>query len=186
VYVVQRGDTVYSIARRYGVTPAGLQSANQLASPDQIFVGQRLVIPRLAAAPAISGTPTATTTATTNEVVAFARQNLGAPYVFGGTTPTGFDCSGFIFYVFRRAGRTMPRDIWARYDSGPHIARDQLQPGDLVFFQDTYMEGLSHDGIYVGNGEFVNAVDEDSGVAVSKLSSTYWAERWYGATRPRR
>ena len=79
----------------------------------------------------------------------------------------------------------MPRDIWSQWDSGPHVARDQLQPGDLVFFQNTYMEGLSHNGIYIGNGEFVNAVDEESGVAISKLSSPYWTEHWYGATRPR-
>lgn len=178
-YVVQRGDTLYSIARAFGVTPLALQSANQLPSPDRIFVGQRLVIPR-----GTGPQPSASPTPATPDVVAIARQYLGAPYVFGGTTPAGFDCSGFIFYVFGRAGRTMQRDIWTQYDSGPHISREQLQPGDLVFFQNTYVDGLSHNGIYVGNGQFINAVDEDSGVAVSRLSSPYWAERWYGATRP--
>ena len=182
VHVVQPGDTLYSIARRYGVTPATLQSLNKLASPDHIFVGQRLVVPRTSATPAITSTPGVAT----NDVVALARQSLGKPYLFGGTTPAGFDCSGFIYYVFTRAGRTMPRDIWSQYEAGSHVTREQLQAGDLVFFQDTYMEGLSHNGIYVGNGEFINAVNEDSGVAMSKLSSPYWAERWYGGTRPGR
>ena len=182
-HVVQRGDTVYSIARRYSVTPAAVQAANQLASPDQIVVGQRLAIP--GGATASSSTPGPGAPAT-SDVVALARQQLGAPYTFAGVTPAGFDCSGLVFYVFGRAGRPIPRDIRSQFDSGPHVARDQLQPGDVVFFQNTYMEGLSHNGIYVGNGEFVNAVDERSGVALSKLSSPYWTERWYGATRPRR
>jgi peptidoglycan DL-endopeptidase LytE len=181
-HVVQQGDTSYSLARRYGITPAALQSANHLVAPDQIFVGQRLVIPPPAgASPASASSAPATT-----DVVALGRGYLGAPYVLGGTTPAGFDCSGFIYYVFTRAGRTMPRDMWSQYDSGPHISRDQVQPGDLVFFQNTYMEGLSHNGIYLGNGDFIHAVDEASGVALSKLSGSYWAERWYGATRPRR
>ena len=181
VYVVQPGDTLYSIAARFGVTPAALQATNQLASADRIFVGQRLAIPRVTASSAGAGSQPPPT----NDIVALARQYLGAPYVFGGTTPVGFDCSGFIFYVFNRAGRSMERDIWSQYDSGPHITREQLQPGDLVFFQNTYMEGLSHNGVYVGNGEFINAVGEDTGVGISRLSSPYWAERWYGATRPR-
>ena len=124
-------------------------------------------------------------TAVSSSVLAQAAAASGGFYVHGGTSPRGFDCSGFIFYVFNRAGRSMERDIWSQYDSGPHITREQLQPGDLVFFQNTYMEGLSHNGVYVGNGEFINAVGEDTGVGISRLSSPYWAERWYGATRPR-
>jgi peptidoglycan endopeptidase LytE len=180
-YVVQPGDTLYSIAARLGVTPAALQATNQLASADRIFVGQRLTIPRVNASSASPGSQASPT----NDIVTLARQYLGAPYVFGGTTPVGFDCSGFIFFVFNRAGRTIERDIWSQYDSGPHVTREQLQPGDLVFFQNTYMEGLSHNGIYVGNGEFINAIGEDSGVGISRLGSPYWADRWYGATRPR-
>jgi cell wall-associated NlpC family hydrolase len=180
-YVVQQGDTLYSIARARGLAPAAIVTANRLASADHIFVGQRLIIPARAAPQSAS----VAQPAATNDVVALARQYLGAPYLFGGTTPSGFDCSGFIYWVFTRAGRGIERDIWSQYDSGPHVAREQLQPGDLVFFQNTYMPGLSHNGIYVGNGQFINAVDEDSGVAVSRLTSPYWAERWYGATRPR-
>lgn len=181
-YVVQRGDTLFSIAGKHGVTPEALTAANHLATPDSLLIGQRLIIPARAATaqPTVVGQPGAP-----NDIVGIARQYLGAPYLFGGTTPAGFDCSGFIYFVFSRAGRTIGRDVSAQYDSGPQVPREQLQPGDLVFFQNTYMQGLSHNGIYIGNGEFINAVNEESGIAISQLSSPYWAERWYGATRPR-
>jgi cell wall-associated NlpC family hydrolase len=108
----------------------------------------------------------------------------GAPYSFGGVSPDGFDCSGFTYFVFNRAGIPMSRDMTAQYHSGVHPSRDHLVPGDLVFFRDTYMPGLSHSGIYTGNGEFIHANNEDSGVTVSRLNSAYWDSRWYGAARP--
>jgi len=69
------------------------------------------------------------------------------------------------------------------YNSGSHPSRDELKPGDLVFFQNTYSAGLSHNGIYVGNNQFVHAADEAAGVTISSLNTAYWSSHWFGATR---
>jgi len=104
---------------------------------------------------------------------------LGAPYVFGGTSSSGFDCSGFVQHVFGMLGIVLPRTADAQYDAGrPTVGGPRA--GDLVFF-DTY-GGVSHVGIYLGNGEFVHA-SSSHGVMVSKLSESYWASRYVGAKR---
>jgi peptidoglycan endopeptidase LytE len=116
-------------------------------------------------------------------IVSIAMQYQGYRYVFGGTTPAGFDCSGFVYYVLNKAGKGISRGMWGQYGAGSHPGRGALQPGDIVFFQNTYMAGLSHNGIYIGNGQFIHASDERSGVKISSLSEAYWASRWFGATR---
>jgi cell wall-associated NlpC family hydrolase len=108
---------------------------------------------------------------------------LGAPYVWGGSSPSGFDCSGFVWYVARQVGKPLSRGMLGEYNSGSHPSRDELKAGDLVFFQNTYSAGLSHNGIYIGNGQFVHAVDESAGVTVSSLNTAYWSSHWFGATR---
>lgn len=117
-------------------------------------------------------------------IAALALKYLGRPYVFGGSSPSGFDCSGFVWYVLKQSGTPVSRGLFGQYSSGSHPRLSQLQPGDLVFFENTYMPGLSHNGIYLGGGKFVHAVDEASGVAVSDINDSYWASRYYGATRP--
>ncbi len=104
---------------------------------------------------------------------------LGTPYVFGGTTSSGFDCSGFVQHVFAMLGVSVPRTADAQYYAG-HRARGGVKAGDLVFFQ-TYAPGPSHVGIYIGNGKFVHA--SSHGVMVSSLSDSYWSERYLGAKR---
>lgn len=116
-------------------------------------------------------------------IAATAMKLVGAPYAFGGTSPKGFDCSGFAQYVHKASGVTAGRSLWQQYNGGTRIAREKLQPGDLVFFANTYMPGLSHVGIYVGNNQFVHSNDEDSGVVVTRLDSEYWSGRFVGATR---
>ncbi|MBV8197756.1 MAG: C40 family peptidase [Candidatus Eremiobacteraeota bacterium] len=104
---------------------------------------------------------------------------LGVPYVFGGTSAYGFDCSGFVQHVFAMLGISLPRTADAQYDVG-HRAVGGPRPGDLVFF-DTY-GGVSHVGIYLGHGEFVHA-SSSHGVMVSHLAEEYWAARYVGAKR---
>lgn len=108
---------------------------------------------------------------------------LGSAYVWGGASPSGFDCSGFVWYIARQVGKSISRGMFAQYNAGSHPARDQLQPGDLVFFQNTFAAGLSHDGIYIGNNQFVHAADEAAGVTISSLNTAYWSGHWFGATR---
>jgi cell wall-associated NlpC family hydrolase len=119
-------------------------------------------------------------------VVAQASRFLGYAYVWGGHSPrVGFDCSGFTWYAFQQAGRSIPmHDLWGQMQSGPRVSQTNLQPGDLVFFANTYMRGLSHVGIYIGGGRFIHAGSERTGVTVSSLSDAYWGPRYYGATRP--
>jgi cell wall-associated NlpC family hydrolase len=105
---------------------------------------------------------------------------LGTPYVFGGNTTSGFDCSSYVQHVFAMAGISLPRTADAQYDVGKPAVGGPI-PGDLVFFQ-TYTEGVSHVGIYLGKGQFVHA-SSSHGVMVSNLSESYWASRYLGAKR---
>jgi cell wall-associated NlpC family hydrolase len=167
------------IAPKPAAAPVGPPASARV--PDQIAA--------IAPQPMIAGGPSMQAAAARSpgpvqgRIVSVAAQYVGFPYVFGGDSPSGFDCSGFIQFVLSAAGSPFPRDLQAQYGSGAHPSRVELAPGDLVFFQDTYMDGLSHNGIYVGGGRFVHAVDEEKGVAVSNLNDTYWMDRWFGATR---
>lgn len=119
--------------------------------------------------------------AAARRIIQNALRLTGVPYIFGGTTPSGFDCSGFVRYVFGGAGVSLPRAADDQFDSGRQVAYSKLQPGDLVFFT-TYAEGPSHDGIYIGDGKFVHA-SSSRGVTVDSLGNTYWSSRYYGARR---
>lgn len=117
-------------------------------------------------------------------LVEVAMQYAGVPYVFGGTTPAGFDCSGFVQFVARKAlGIHLGRDVAAQYGAGDAIGSNDLQPGDLVFFKNTYRWGLSHVGIYIGNGRMINAQSESAGVKVQYIWDSYWGPRYAGARR---
>ena len=105
----------------------------------------------------------------------------GVPYVWGGATPEGFDCSGFVQYVFAQIGVNLPRTADVQYEVGRKIMQSDLQQGDLVFFE-TYEPGASHDGIFVGDGQFI-AANSGTGVAVVSLADPYWSGRYLGARR---
>lgn len=110
-----------------------------------------------------------------------AFQYLGVPYVFGGTSPWGFDCSGFTQFVFRQCGISLPRTADVQYYNYPKVSSSNLRPGDLVFFE-TYEPGPSHCGIYIGGGEFIHA-GSSTGVTVATLFGGYWGSRYIGAAR---
>lgn len=112
-------------------------------------------------------------------VIESAKSLIGTPYVWGGTTPSGFDCSGFVQYIFQAHGYTIPRTVNEIWNFTQPIEKPSI--GDLVFFQ-TYTNGPSHLGIYLGNGDFIHA-GVNNGVTISNLSESYWQERYLGAKR---
>ena len=114
-------------------------------------------------------------------IIATAKQYIGVPYVWGGSTPSGFDCSGFVQYVFAKHGITLPRTSAQQYTVGKWVSKSNLQPGDLVFYN-TSGSGVSHLGIYIGNGQFIHA-SSSKGVMISEMSNSYWSARYYGARR---
>lgn len=114
-------------------------------------------------------------------IISTAKSFIGVPYVAAGTTPSGFDCSGYTQYVMSKNGINIPRTAASQYTKGTAVSRDNLQLGDLVFFE-TYQPGASHVGFYVGNNSFIHA-SGSQGVMISSLSNTYWNPRYVGAKR---
>jgi cell wall-associated NlpC family hydrolase len=115
-------------------------------------------------------------------VVGTALSLQGAPYRNGGSDPSGFDCSGFVAYVFAQQGLAVPRTVSELYDAGREISPDALEPGDLVFFS-TVARGASHVGIAVSADEFVHAPSSRGVVRVERLGSLYWSSRFVGIRR---
>lgn len=123
---------------------------------------------------------------TTSESVSLRRQVVtealryrGTPYVWGGSTPAGFDCSGFTAYVYAKFGTQMAHSTYAQYDAYRHVARTDLRAGDLVFFA-----GVGHVGIYIGHGRFIHSPRTGKSVEVQRLNGSWYRQSYVGAVRP--
>jgi cell wall-associated NlpC family hydrolase len=150
-------------------------ASQQAASRQTALAPTVPVAPPTATAP--PAPPVAPPPPTHGGVVGIAMQYLGTPYVWGGASPSGFDCSGLVMYVFAQVGISLPHSSYAQYGMGSPVARSDLQPGDLVFF-----DGLGHVGIYVGGGSFIHAPHTGDVVKISSLSGWY-ASTYVGARR---
>jgi cell wall-associated NlpC family hydrolase len=155
--------------------------------------GVRLAVPPAGApaagsAPATGSPPNvAVPGAPDAAVVAVAGQFLGTPYVWGGASPaTGFDCSGLTQWSYRQVGVALPRTAQQQYDATARVGRDQLRPGDLVFFARTYddpTDVVTHVGIYLGDGQMINAPVEGKPISVQSVFSGFWGAHYAGAGR---
>lgn len=245
-YKVRGGDTVTSIAQKYGVSVTALRSANGLTS-STLKHGRTLKIPsnqRTSSEPVVYGIaktdgvnvesngrpiasvakgarftilaregsrfsvkmpdgktgwvaanqvsmddtrkPTAmsdTWALKRSGVVQMALAFRGSRYVRGGESPRGFDCSGFVKYVYAKNGVKLPHDSRALFQCGKYVSKSDLQSGDIVFFVNTYRRGISHVGMYVGEGKFVHAARTGLGVRVDYLDSAYYRSHYYAAKR---
>lgn len=170
-YTVLPGDSLWKIATKQGITVDSLMKANNLKT-STIYPGARLTI------------PSAPTNAKVAAVIQTAQSYLGVPYVWGGTSPAGFDCSGFVHYTLLQNGIVIPRTTDTQFHVGTFVPANQLQVGDLVFFGNTYRNGVSHVGIYLGNDQFIHASETAGKVIVSKLwENPYYAAHYWGAKR---
>lgn len=139
--------------------------------------------PSVSALNGAASSGSAAPTATGSEIVAEAKKYIGAPYAAGGASPSGFDCSGYVYYVLKQVGLSPYRTPASQFNQGTAVSKENLQAGDIVFFAGTAGSGISHVGIYTGNGQFLHAPNSRSTVSYSSLTSGYWANHYYGARR---
>lgn len=248
-YKVNKGDTLYSIAKKFGTSVSALQRVNHLSSSRSLRTGQVLTIPpKLGVAepapvtygiakeddvevlsddgkvitglrknhkfvvlerdgdrfhvglsdgrkgwvradavtlddtrkPVSSGDDT---WSPRRDVVRTALAYRGARYRRGGESSLGFDCSGFVKYVYSVHGVRLPHSSRSLFSCGTPVSKSDLQPGDLVFFAGTYRRGISHVGLYIGDGKFIHASTSRGGVRVDELSAPYYQRHYAGARR---
>lgn len=187
VYRVRAGDTLWGLARRHRTTAERLAAMNGIAIEATLQIGQRLKVPavpgaaqagpkaRLAVLPSRGQRWAAALTA-------LATRHVGVRYRWGGSSPSGFDCSGFLYYVFGRNGVALPRTTFSMFKAGVPVPRDQIQTGDVVFFQ-TLRPGPSHAGIYLGDGRFVHSSSGSGRVTITPMEHRYYGPRYLGARR---
>lgn len=127
-------------------------------------------------------TTTVAPSAIGSTVVETAKNYIGSKYVYGGSSPSGFDCSGFTSYVYRQHGVSLNRTAAGQYSNGAAVSRDNLQPGDLVMFGPS-VSGINHVGIYIGGGQIVHASTPSTGVRIDSINSGYYSKNYVGARR---
>lgn len=180
-YTVKSGDTLSGIGKAYGMSVSSIKSLNNLNS-DRIYVGQKLKLsagttsnPSTKPSTPAKEEVSSGSSAFVNKLITESKKLIGIKYVFGGTTINGFDCSGFIYYVYNKAGYKMGRhSAQGYYDRSYYV--NTPKPGDLVFFENTYKKGISHLGIYIGNNQFINA--DNSGVRIVSLDNSYYKKHF--------
>ncbi len=173
-YYIQRSKNATTI-HVFGGT--GVVADSLIQGLSDLTLVERPPVPVVAA---VVAPPIPVSRSASSELVKNALSLQGVPYVYGGTSRSGFDCSGYVQYVFKGSGISLPRTSSTQANVGSSVSRDQIQAGDLVFFT-TYAPGASHVGISIGGGSFVHAAN--SGVCISSLSDSYYAGRYFGARR---
>ncbi|HLS66902.1 MAG TPA: LysM peptidoglycan-binding domain-containing protein [Pseudogracilibacillus sp.] len=181
-YTVKSGDSLSKIASQYGVSVNNLMKWNNLSSTT-IYVGDKLKINGSSSSSGSSGGSGGGGggSAVSGDIVSVAKSVLGVKYEWAGSSPSGFDCSGFIYWAYNNAGKSLPRLSTDGYYNRSYII-DKPQVGDLVFFENTYRSGISHMGIYVGNNNFIHA-GSSTGVTITSLNNSYWQKHFHSFKR---
>lgn len=176
-YTVKPGDSLWRISRSSGTTVERIQELNGLNST-MIFPGQSLLVSKNR-----NEEPAVEVSRGTNRmdtILKYARSFTGVPYVSGGESPKGFDCSGYVQYVFKHFGVGVPRTAEGQFNAGRRVSTEDARPGDIVAFRTG--SRISHTGIYLGDGKFISATSS-SGVMVTSVYGPYWGEHLYGFSR---
>lgn len=204
-YIVQPGDTMYKISVAQNVSLTALEAVNPtMTDYTNLAIGQVINIPMsssdaatsiltsTSSAPLTTSSPaTASPSINRQSIIAYAKTLIGIPYVWGGQTTSGFDCSGFVQYVFNHFGITLPRESHDQATVGTSVSQSNLQPGDLLFFQNTdsyaglYANHVTHVGIYIGNGAMIESSSShnNEGVVIVQnvFSNAFYVAHYYGA-----
>jgi peptidoglycan DL-endopeptidase LytE len=209
-YIVVKGDNLTKIAKKYNITVASLMEWNNLKS-DAIKIGQKLAIhlvevideaPTATAVEAVitfketadaaiekqlnnektaAATVSKASASIYTQAIEIAQEAIGIPYKYGGNTLEGFDCSGFVSYVYNNAGIKLERKSSLQYFEQDTVKVEKPVPGDIVFFKNTFIPTISHMGIYIGNDQFIHAGSK--GITISNVNEKYWAERFVAYKR---
>ncbi|QTC40493.1 LysM peptidoglycan-binding domain-containing protein [Bacillus sp. V3] len=172
LYSVKSGDTLYKISKEFSVSVQEIKQWNNLKS-DVIHIGLKLEITKHQTSN--SQESAEVSPGSDSKITSEALAHLGAPYKWGGSSSSGFDCSGYIYYVFNKAGYDIKRQSSEGYFNRSYYV-DKPELGDLVFFENTYKKGISHVGIYIGDEQFIHA--GDNGVEISNLNNSYWKSKF--------
>jgi peptidoglycan DL-endopeptidase LytE len=175
-YMVKSGDTLWSIATQHQLSISQLKTYNQLSS-DIIYVNQVL---KLTSNGTETLPPLETSVSKIDMLINEAKKYLGVPYKWGGSTPEGFDCSGYLNYVYSHAGVSIPRTVATIWNETKSVSTPNV--GDIVFYNTTG-SGASHAGIYIGNNKFIGS-QSSTGVAIVDMNSSYWSTKYLGARTP--
>ncbi|MCM3670884.1 LysM peptidoglycan-binding domain-containing protein [Mesobacillus maritimus] len=181
-YKIKSGDTLGKIASQFRTTVNNLKALNNLSS-DLIYAGQTLKVSGQASSNTVVQASTTQTVKTevasasndADQLISIAKSLLGTPYAWGGSSPSGFDCSGFIYYAYKQAGYDVSRTSAEGYFGRSYYV-DKPAVGDLVFFENTYKKGISHVGIYLGNNQFIHAGNDK--VEISSLNNSYYKKHF--------
>ncbi|MBM7609752.1 cell wall-associated NlpC family hydrolase [Lysinibacillus composti] len=175
-YVVQSGDSLWGIATKNGLTVDQLKSFNGLTS-NVIHVGQ--VLKLTSEGDSKLTAPVVEKTLNAEALIAEGKKYVGVPYVWGGSTPKGFDCSGFLNYVYGKVGVSIPRTVETIWNATTPVSSPQK--GDIVFFT-TIKPGPSHAGIYIGDNKFLHA-SSSIGITITAMNDSYWKARYLGSKK---